>query len=190
MRPGSPAKLGKNKLGLKSSKSPAKSPTKETPEKFYSAHHFNAGSRYLTAELTKELLEQYCFDVDQETLKKVNFGQPCEECLEELRKRAVRRHKEANFVKGIIEKYSEHQGPFFLVNDQWAAEWNLYITYKEDNNSTLNKHLFDAFRPPGSIPNQEVLDRSKAPSNVTLIVTIVRVGLCSWRNDAVLALDL
>jgi hypothetical protein len=102
----------------------------------------------------------------------------------------MRRYKETKFVKSIIDKYPDYQGPYFLVNDQWAAEWNLYITYKEDNNSTLNRHLFDAFQPPGPIPNQEVLDRSNAPTNVAQAFTVVRMGLRARRNHAVLTYDL
>lgn len=132
-------------------------------ESSFTYYSLKSSSVQLNAKTLERIVRdpKVCIDSNLDILRKVDFKQPCQECIATQQILIVRRHIESKLVQNLQQKDAQ-DGPFFAINAEWANNWSLFINFADDDSRIVNKFLFDQFKSPESIKNKELMADKKA----------------------------
>lgn len=115
----------------------------------YTKYFVQGISTFVNSKLAERIVRQYCYDVDFDAIRAVDFAAPCEATIAEQKRLICRRHYEVSLVEKLQEE--EQAGPYFGLPNDWVNEWTLFTQYTTDDNRVVNRFLFDQFFPPKKI---------------------------------------
>lgn len=115
----------------------------------YTKYYIKGISTYVSVKLAERIIREFCYDVDYQKVKLIDFSTPCAETIREQKRLIARRYYETKLVESLEKEEAIY--PFFAVTKEWISEWALYTQYYLDDDRIINRFLYDQFPPPKSI---------------------------------------
>jgi hypothetical protein len=93
--------------------------------------------------------------MDVNTYKRIDFDNPCNECITKQKRLLKRRH----FEKQLVNRNENKTSPaYFLVSNHWLMQWNMNICLDTDDDKFTKHYFYDSFDVPSTIDNSALFD--------------------------------
>ena len=115
-------------------------------------------STFLPTPIAEYIIERFCEDLDVETYRKIDFDQPCQQCLAKQKRILKREYLEKQLV---LKNENIETSAYFMITADWIVKWNLHLCHSNDDDKFMNTYFFDSFDTPPEIDNELLLEQGE-----------------------------
>ena len=129
----------------------------------YCEYQLEMVSTFLPTPIAEYIIERFCEDLDVETYRKIDFDQPCQQCISKQKRILKREYLEKQLV---LQHENIETDSYFLIPADWIVKWNLHLCHSSDDDKFMNTYFFDSFETPPEIDNELLLEQGEPESKL------------------------